>query len=90
MRMRTRMQRTLKCWCFHDKCSDFVSGASVQCALEGGRRTQDHDKRSNAQTVMLQCIIVWAEPLAVRAYPQDYGLGTGSKSGTPQHRHNLS
>ena len=73
MRMRTRMQRPPKCWpkCWfcHDKCSDFVSCATVQwlqqCASEAGRRTQDHDKRSNAQTVTLQSKTVWAETLAV-------------------------
>jgi hypothetical protein len=61
-----------------------------QYASEAGIRTQDQVKRRSAQTVTLQTQTVSAEPLAVRTHPQEDGLGTGSKSGTPQHRHSLS
>jgi len=47
-------------------------------------RTQDPVKRWGMQTVPLKgAKTVSAEPLAVRTHPQEDGLGTGSKSGTP-------
>ena len=89
------------CVCVHvrqqrlSQCCGAVLYHIVKCCIapvEGNiskLRTQDQKKRSHEQTVTLQTHTVSAEALAFRTHQQEDGLVTGSKSGTPQHRHQL-
>ena len=96
MRMRTRMRRTLKCW---RKCWILwqvqwfceLCDSSVVTTVCIRRRTSNPGPRQEEQRANrnVKSKTVWVEPLAVRTHPQENGLDTSIKSGTPQHRHNF-